>query len=51
MTSAEMTSGASDTRQKWRESLLRRTLQVRITSHTQKIQSSDWPNDVRYGVT
>jgi len=29
---------------KWRESSLRQTLQVRVTSDTQIIQSSDWPN-------
>jgi len=28
---------------KWRKSSLRQTLQVRVTSDTQKIQSSDWP--------
>ena len=28
---------------KWRESLLRHTLQVRVTSDTKEIQSSDWP--------
>ena len=27
----------------WRESSLRQTLQVRVTSDTQQIQSSDWP--------
>jgi len=28
---------------KWRDSLLRRTLQVHITSDTLKIQYSEWP--------
>ena len=28
---------------KWRESSIRQTLQVRVTSDAQKIQSSDWP--------
>jgi len=36
-----LTLGTSPT--KWRASSLRQTLQMRVTSDTQKIQSSDWP--------